>query len=53
MRVVASEMDRTLDAASILRIYFVIYRVVCLFKIYRLREYEFGSSTHSDDFYHK
>jgi hypothetical protein len=33
------------------RIYFAKYRVLCLFKIYGLREYEFGSSTHSYDFY--
>jgi hypothetical protein len=51
MRVIASGMDRNLDVASISHIYFTIYRVVCLFKIYRLRKYEFGSSTHSDDFY--
>jgi hypothetical protein len=50
MRIIASGMDRALDAASISRIYFAIYRVVCLFKNYRLREYDVGSSTHSDDF---
>jgi hypothetical protein len=43
--------DHNFDAASISRIYFTKCRVWCQFKIYGLREYEFGSSTHSYDFY--
>jgi hypothetical protein len=43
--------NHTFDAALISCIYFAICRVLCLFKIYRLREYKFGSPTYTDDFY--
>jgi hypothetical protein len=41
--------DYTFDAASNSRIYFAKCQVLCPFKIYGLREYEFGSSVHRCD----
>jgi hypothetical protein len=37
--------DHKFDVALISRIYFTKYRALCLFKIYGLREHEFGAST--------
>ena len=41
--------DHTFYVALISRIYFAKYRVLCLFKIYGIREHEFGIPTHSCD----
>ena len=49
MRDFASEGITNFDVVSISRIYFAKCRVLCLFKIYGIREHEFGIPTHSCD----
>jgi hypothetical protein len=45
------QKDHNFDATSISRIYFAECESGVCLKFYGLREYEFGSSTHSYDFY--